>query len=890
VRSHNAETRDARRQRSYAALFALTEAAAVFVDPTGEAIVDLDDVWSSWTGEALDALRGGPWEALVDPDDRATLRAAARRLRDGAEARVTFETRARAVGNTQRVLSWSAALDSADGAVLAVARDVTGTRAHDLDRRRAEARADALLAALPDLVFVFDPDGRIVDYQAPHASMLAMPPEAFLGRTVFEVMPPALTTHLAPANTLLEARTFEYALTFGEPAAVHHFHANLAPLRDGAGAVAVVREITARVEVEAERQRSRQHLEEAQAMTHLGSWEFDPATGVIVWSDEMHRIFRIPREGVGPSFEEYSGRIHPDDREGTQRAIDRALRQGIPYDLWYRIVVSGGELRHLHCHGEATRDARGAIVGLRGTALDRTVERQTELDLVKAREAALVASRAKSQFLANMSHEIRTPLNGVLGMTALALETATDPEQRELIETAHASGKALMGVVNDILDLSKIEAGAIELESAAFSPVDVAGEAVLALAPRADEKGVELVVHVAPDAPASLMGDALRFRQVVMNLVSNAVKFTARGEVEVTLGRSADGGALRVSVRDSGIGIPHDRIEAIFEAFTQVDGSITRRFGGTGLGLSISRQLAMRMGGSLWGESVEGAGSTFTFELPIGAAPAAVEAPLSLPPSRLLVVDDHPAAARALAALLTSCGASVTLAASAVEAALAIDRARAAGAPFDAVLVDAADARSPAAALASLLAGKAAPPRVALVSVRGFGRDEAPAAVRKPLSPRDVVAAVCAVISRESTPRAAAAPSAAPGERRCHVLVAEDNEVNARVLTKVIRRLGHDITVMGSGRATVEALARAHYDLVLMDVQMPDMDGLEATRRIRAREALTGARTPIVALTASAMKGDEALCLEAGMDAYLPKPVLPDELRRLILRMLAREG
>ncbi len=769
---HNDETLAARRQRAYAALFALSDALAVFVDPTGESIVDLDEGWASWTGESLDGLRGRAWASLVEPGDRETLRAAARRLLDGAEARVTFEARALAAGATPRVLAWSAAIDKADGAVLAVARDVTGARAL----------------------------------------------------------------------------------------------------------------------VDAECRRSRMHHEDAQAMTHLGSWEFDPATGVIVWSDEMHRIFRIPRVGVGPSFAEYSGRIHPDDREGTHRAIDLALREGVPYDLWYRIVVPGGEVRHLHCHGEATRGPDGAIVGLRGTALDRTVERQTELDLVKAREAALVASHAKSQFLANMSHEIRTPLNGVLGMTALALETATDPEQRELIETAHASGKALLGIVDDILDLSKIEAGAIELECAAFSPVDVAGEAVLALAPRADEKGVELVVHVAPDAPALLLGDALRFRQVVMNLVSNAVKFTARGEVEVTLGRSADGAALRVAVRDSGIGIPRDRLEAIFEAFTQVDGSITRRFGGTGLGLSISRQLVLRMGGSLWGDSIEGAGSTFTFELSIGPAPTAVEAPLSLPPSRLLVVDDHPAAARALAALLTSCGASVTLAASAVEAALTIDRARAAGAPFDAVLVDAADARSPAAALASLLAGKAAPPRVALVSVRGFGRDEAPVAVRKPLAPRDVVAAVGAVISRESAPRAAAALSEGASARRCHVLVAEDNDVNARVLTKVIRRLGHEVTVVGSGRATVEALARAAYDLVLMDVQMPDMDGLEATRRIRAREALTGVRTPIVALTASAMKGDEALCLAAGMDAYLPKPVLPDELRRVIVRVLARES
>ena len=855
------------------ALLALADVmTACAMRRTGE-LVSLDPVWSEVAPPGPRTLA-----ALVDAADRGALESGLLRL-DGGEARVTFDARLTGPDGAVRTLAWRLSLDAGAEVVLAVARDVTRARDDARERETAEARAAAIISALPDPVLVLDGALRVVDVHAPDRLASLVAPERLRGRALRDLVP----AHLAETVEAAVRRrgSFECALDLGDPPKTRHLHANVAPLAHGGGAVVVVRDISTRVESERALRRHQQHLEEAQAMTHLGSWEYDVTTREIVWSDELFRIFGLTRRGPGPSFEEYTSRIHPDDRMSTYSAIERATRDGTPYDLWYRVQRPSGEWRHLQCHGEAVRDATGAIVGLRGTALDRTEERQRALDLVRAREEALDASRLKSQFLANMSHEIRTPLNGMLGMTALALETAMTAEQRELVGTAHASAATLLDLVNDLLDLSKIEAGAFELVHEPFSLAELAGDVVRTVAPRADDRDLELVLDVGASLPSRVVGDRARVRQVLTNLVGNAVKFTRAGTVTVRLDR-VDGG-VALTVRDTGIGIPEDRVAAIFEPFTQVDGSITRRFGGTGLGLSISRELVTRMGGRIAVESREGEGSAFTVTLPLPAAhDGGLRRPM-LPGLRALVFDDHVGASTALVATLTACGASAVAVAHEGE----LSEALATDARWDLVLVDAAGPNAPAHR-ASVRARVGDHAGFVALTGAGIAPVDAPHSLRKPVTERDLVALARSLVVRPATSGVHALVNAVTPMPCGRVLVAEDNEVNARVLTLLLERRGFAVEVVTSGRDTVERVAQERFDLVLMDVQMPDVDGLEATRRIRERERTEGRHTPVIAITASAMQGDEARCVSVGMDAYLSKPVLPQTLFDTIQRVLRR--
>jgi two-component system, sensor histidine kinase and response regulator len=877
---------------------------------------------------------------FVHPDDKVRVLRALNAYLDGETKEYEIEYRVRHKEGTYRwMLSRGTAIrDPAGKAIrlLGSRVDITELKRVEEVLRESEAWFRFLANAMPQIVWTARPDGSAQWVNQRCEEYTGIPPAEILGEGWLAAIHPddrdgVMTRWLADVVEGV-GHDMEYRIR-GADGRYRWFKSRGLPVRDESGRVVqwlgTITDIDDQKRAEeALREGERRFRTLAEALPHM-VWTAEP--------DGAHDYFNArTTEYTGLTREQLRGwhwrsTIHPEDLPRCLELWSRSIATGEPYEIEYRLRRADGAFRWHLARALALRDDSGRITKWFGSCIDIDDQNRAQQALREAKEVAEAANRAKDEFLANVSHEIRTPMNAILGMTELALETPGSDAQRQYLTIVKSSADALLNVINDLLDFSKIEAGKLELDHAGFSLRSILGETLRALALRAHKKGLELVCQIQPDVPDALIGDAGRLRQILLNLVGNAIKFTEEGEVVVRIevgptgagtepdsleDRSGPSQMLGFSVSDTGIGIPLDKQQKIFQAFEQEDNSTTRRYGGTGLGLSIAKCLVALMRGAIGVESEPGRGSTFHFTARFGLQADQPVQPI-VPPLvelqglRVLVVDDNATNRRILEGWLRGWRTEPTVVAGGLEALDALWRASASGRPFPLVVLDARMPGIDGLALAEriLRSPELSPTRIILLTSDGLHGEVArfrelgiAAYAMKPVQQEELLKIIYQVLSRPA-PIAAATDDTSPpsGEEeapitpaeaaestaRLRILLAEDNDFNQQLIDHLLRRQGHDVVVAHDGRRALEALDHGSFDLMLLDIQMPEFDGFQVIQALRRRERAEGGHLPVVALTAHSMKGDRERCLQAGMDEYLSKPIRAAELFAVIERVLA---
>jgi two-component system sensor histidine kinase/response regulator len=786
-------------------------------------------------------------------------------------------------------------LPAAAGGALGIALVVMmARRSADEALGERERRLRAIIETSPECIKIIDAKGTLLDMNPAGLAIIEAPSlDAVVGGCAYDLVVPEHRDAYRALNESVCRGTpgsleFEVAGLSGRR---RWMETRAVPLRDDAGGrivqLGLTRDVTDRRRAEETRARLAAIVESSG----------DAIIGVTVdgvvtsWNRGAERLYGWTEEEITGGRE---ATIVPSERREELSAILARIRRGEALENYetVRLNKSGARVP-VAFTVSPIRDGTGRVVAASTIARDITGRKETEREMERAREAALETARLKSEFLANMSHEIRTPMNGIVGMTELVLDSELSADQRENVETIRSSTEALLAIINDILDFSKIEAGKMEIEAIPFDPRGTLQEALRPLALQAHKKGLELAFDIQELVPEAVIGDPGRLRQVLVNLVGNAIKFTEAGTVTVKITRLAgdrDLVELHFEVIDTGIGIPADKQNIIFDPFSQADGSTTRKYGGTGLGLAIVTQLVEMMGGRLWVESEEGKGSTFHFTLSLSSARHEDLRELPVRPECLrdldvLVVDDNATNRKILVEMVRAWGARPQAASGGREALEMIEAARQAGAPFPLVLLDVQMPGMNGFETAEAILTRPELARTSILLLTSSGQRGDAALCRrigvagylsKPIVPEELMHAALAIVDvPEDAERALVTRhTLRDGVPHLRVLLAEDNAINSTVVTRLLEKRGHEVVPVGDGRDALAHLKQERFDVALLDVQMPGLDGLEVTARVRARESASeSGHLPIIALTARALTGDRERCLAAGMDAYLAKPI-----------------
>jgi PAS domain S-box-containing protein len=812
---------------------------------------------------------------------------------------------------------------------LGIATDIT-------QRKRAEEQLlhiAGVVSSSHDAILSKKLDGTILSWNPAAATLYGYTAQEAIGKSVTMLIPPDRATEEADIIQRIKANEvidqFE-SVRMRKDGSLVDVSLTISAVKNSAGVIVgaskIARDVT-------ERLRTERELKEAKvaAARRDGEQRYSflaDTVPQIIWTARpdggIDYYNRAWFDYTGLTLEQstdwsWEAVVHPDD---LQLCVDRwnySVTTGANYELEYRLKRgSDGAYRWHLARALPMRDEKGGIIQWVGTCSDiddsrrsgemlqnandelglRVLERTSELR--EAKEVAEAANRAKSEFLANMSHEIRTPMNGIIGMTELVLETKLSHVQREYLGMAKSSADALLALINDILDFSKIEAGKLNLETIGFGLRDCIGTMLKPLGLRASQKGLELTADIRAEVPDHLMGDPMRLRQILINLTDNAIKFTERGDVmlRVALESGTDHeSSLHFSVTDTGIGIAKEKQALIFGAFSQADGSTTRTYGGTGLGLAIASQLVRQMGGHIWVESNPGQGTTFHFtaRLPVRDTPAPDVRhadPSQLRDLRVLVVDDNEINRRILGEMLINWGMKPAMVASGAEALVAMRDAASAESPFPVVILDGMMLAMDGLMTAQKIREDVSLANTALImlssampdgSIAQFHELGIVSCLMKPVNQSELLDAILIAIGIDEADQPREFPPFTEIRKSgLRILLAEDNIVNRAVATGILEKQGYTLVHAADGREAVAAYCSGVFDLIFMDIQMPEMDGFEATRLIRQKEAASGTHIPIVAMTAHAMAGDRERCLAAGMDDYVSKPLRKEDIFRVL--------